>query len=335
MIKTWCYFIVLHWKILVLMGLFGALIGFLVTYIRKPYYTATTTFVIEENGGGIGGALGQYAGLASMAGIDLGGGGNNLFQGDNILELYKSRSMLRKTLLSPFNTNGNSDLLINRYVQFNKLREKWESEKGLESINFDVNPEKYTVKHDSLINRIIKNITENALTVGKQDKKLSIINVSYKSKDEFFAKRFVETLVDNVNEFYRATKTKKSTENVAVLQKQTDSVRRALNSAISGVAISADVNPNANPARQVLKVPGQRRTVDVQASSAVLEELIKHLEISKLTMRNDEPLIQIIDRPILPLDNDRIGLLKGMVLGGFIFGFLSVIFLTFKYLIDD
>jgi hypothetical protein len=243
--------------------------------------------------------------------------------------------MLKKTLLSSCVIHRDTGLLINRYIEFNNLKERWNKEKELVGVDFNINPKDYTVKHDSLVNRIVKSILESSLKVSKQDKKLSIINVSYVSKDELFSKEFVEALVGNVNEFYRVTKTKKSAENVAVLQKQTDSVRRALNSAISGVAISADANPNPNPARQVLRVPGQRRTVDVQASSAVLEELIKHLEISKLTMRNDEPLIQIIDRPVLPLDNDRIGMLKGSILGGLVVCFLMVIFLTFKYLIDD
>ena len=334
-IKRWFIYLFSKSIIIILFVVLGLALGFAYAYFRKPNYKATTSFVIEESGSGLSGALGQYAGLASMAGIDIGGGGNNLFQGDNILELYKSRRMLKKTLLSKLKVGTDSQLIVDRYISFNDLREKWSREKGLENIDFNIKQENFTVKHDSLINIILKTITSNSLRVVKQDKKLSIINVSFESKDEIFAKAFVERLVENVNEFYRITKTKKSTENVAKLQKQTDSVRRALNAAITGVALSDDFNPNPNAARQILRVPGQRKTVDVQASSAVLEELIKHLEISKLTLRNDEPLIQLIDTPVLPLQNDKIGFLKGMVLGGFILGFLAVIFLTFKYLIDD
>src|SRR3546814_7090606 len=71
-----------------------------------------TTFVLE--GGDSKGGLSQYAGMAAMVGVDLGGGTSGLFQGDNIFELYKSRRMLTQTLLSKTHSDS-SELLIERY----------------------------------------------------------------------------------------------------------------------------------------------------------------------------------------------------------------------------
>ncbi len=100
-----------------------------------------------------------------------------------------------------------------------------------------------------------------------------------------------------------------------------DSVRRALNLAITGVASSVDANPNTNPARQVLRVPSQSRQVDVQANQAILTELVKNLEISKVSLRKETPLIQVIDRPILPLEKEKLGKLRGLLTGGLLGGF--------------
>jgi hypothetical protein len=38
----------------------------------------------------------------------------------------------------------------------------------------------------------------------------------------------------------------------------------------------------------------------------------------------EEPLVQIIDQPILPLPKARLGKLKAMVMGGILFGFLCL-----------
>jgi hypothetical protein len=49
----------------------------------------------------------------------------------------------------------------------------------------------------------------------------------------------------------------------------------------------------------------------------LLTELVKQSELAKVTLRKETPLIQIIDRPILPLAKERFGKAKGIVLGGF------------------
>jgi hypothetical protein len=123
--------------------------------------------------------------------------------------------------------------------------------------------------------------------------------------------------------------------NVAILQKQTDSVRIELNAAILGVASTIDNNPNPNMSRQALRVPSQRRQVDVQANTAILQELIKNLEMAKVALRNETPLIQIIDRPIIPLKKDRVSKRNSLLTGGFLSGFIVLAYLIFKRLMGN
>src|SRR5690606_34377321 len=95
-------------------------------------------------------------------------------------------------------------------------------------------------------------------------------------------------------------------------------------------AAAIDANPNANPAMAMLRVPSQRRQVDVQASAAIYQEVVKNLELSKIALRKETPLIQVIDEPILPLKKEKLGKAKGLILGGIIAGFLTVMFLLGK-----
>ncbi|RKD20483.1 lipopolysaccharide biosynthesis protein [Pelobium manganitolerans] len=327
-LQEWWRYLMGKWKVILLAGIIGGLLGLGYSLIKKPIYTAETTFVLEE--GESGGGLGQYAGLASMVGIDLGGGGGGIFKGDNILELYKSRRMIQKTLLAKDTFNGKQQQLIERYIDFNKMRESWEDKPELVNIHFTDNPKNFSRIQDSLINKFTKDINDNILEVTKPDKKLSIISVKVKSKDELFSKSFADNIVAKVNAFYVSTKTKKSLENLTVLQNQADSVKAVLNASIGGVAAAVDANPNLNPAFQRLRVGSQRKQVDVQASAAVYQEIIKNLELAKINFRNDKPLIQVIDEPRLPLKKEPLGKAKGIVLGGVILGFLMIAFLSLK-----
>lgn len=61
------------------------------------------------------------------------------------------------------------------------------------------------------------------------------------------------------------------------------------------VAASADANPNPNLGRQTLRVPSQRKQGDVQINQAILAQLVQNLEIAKMSLRTETPLIQVID----------------------------------------
>lgn len=331
-IKDWINFLLSNWIVILIIGLLGGLIGFLYTNSQKPIYIATTTFVLEEEKASSG--LGSLSGLASMAGLDLAGGGGGIFQGDNILELYKSRHMIQKTLLSKVELNGKSTLLINKYIQFKKLRKIWE-EKGIANqINFE---RKNTTRlQDSVLGTIVIDIDKNFLSVTKPNKKLSIIRAEVKSTDEDFAKAFNDQIVKNVNDFYVQTKSKKSLENVAILQQKVDSVRSVMNGSIYTAVVVSDQTPNLNPTRQVQRIaPVQKAQFSAETNKVILGELVKNLELSKISLRKEQPLIQIIDQPIFPLEKDKMSRAKGIIIGGLLAGFIICLFLIVRKLLKE
>jgi len=326
-VKNGINYLIVKWKTIIVCIVLGGLLGLIYSSTKNPIYTATSTFVLEDSKSS---GLSQYAGLASIAGIDIGGGSSGIFQGDNILELYKSHVMIEKTLLSPVYMDGKQELLIERYINFNGLQNEWKKKGQIDLITFTGNPEKFCRKQDSIITNIIENFNKNILSVDKPDKKLSIIKVSVATQDELFSKAFNNKLVETVNNFYVQTKTKKSYRNITILQNQADSVKRVLNGSITGVAAAIDATPNANPNQLILRTPSQKRQIDVQASTAIYGEIVKNLEVSKMSLLQETPLIQLIDEPILPLPVRNLGKLKGIILGGFISGFLIIAYLLSK-----
>lgn len=327
-IREWMIFFLLKWKLLILAGIVGMGLGALVSIFKQPVFHAQTSFVLEE---GDAGGMGQMSGLASLVGVNLGSLGttSGLFQGDNIMELYRSDRMMGDALLSPFDENK---LLIDRFVTFEELDKKWKNKVDISAMDFSISRENFSVSQDSVVKEVAKLIRERQLAVEKPDRKLTIIQVMISSKDELFAKVFNERLVEKVNAFYHETKTKKTGENLAILQSQADSVRALLDESIGSYASSTDRVPNANPLLTSAMVESRKRQVDVQATGAVYGEIVKNLEIAKVSHRNNSPLIQIIDSPRLPLDRTEIRLVKGMVLGGVIVGFLTLFALYFRRL---
>lgn len=336
--KEWYLYLLSQWKIIVLVGLIGAVLGLTYSFIKKPIYTASLSFALEDekSGGGLGGALG----LASSFGLDLGGSGGGIFSGSNIVALFKSRTMVEKTLLTPVKVNGKNISLAEMYIQNNELRDKWKNNPKCNGIEFPPNMKKsyFTRTHDSIMGEIYRDLSDGTLSVEQKDKKVSIINIDVSSNNELFSAYFSEALVRQVAQFYINTKSKKARINLEILEKQTDSIRGELNGAITGVAVANDNTFNLNPALNVRRVPSARRQVDVQANTAILTELVKQGELAKVTLRKETPLIQVIDRPILPLEKEKFGKAKGIFLGGFLAAFLSIFFLilkrTFKNLIN-
>jgi hypothetical protein len=171
--------------------------------------------------------------------------------------------------------------------------------------------------------------------VAQKDKKVAIVSIDVASTNELFAKYFTEALAKQVSDFYISTKSKKARMNMEILERQTDSIRRELNGAIIGVAVANDNTFNLNPALNVRRAPSARRQVDVQANTAILTELVKQTELAKVTLRRETPLIQVVDKPILPLPKEKFGKAKGLVIGGFLGGFLVLFFLTIKKIIKE
>lgn len=332
--QEWFRYLLSKWYLLIIAGLIGGGIGYYYAKSQKMLFTATTTFVLESGEGSSGG-VGQMAGLAALAGVDLGLSGGGIFQGDNLFELYKSRKMLESTLLLP-SVSDSSLLLLDRYLATTGVKEKWaEKNPELLKINFIKETSKEFMRaRDSILQKVVEEINKNNLKVGKLDNKSAIIKVDVESTDEVFSKEFNEALVSQVNSFYVKTKTKKSLDNIDILQEKTDSVRAVMNGNIATAAVVIDATPNLNPTRQAQRlVPTQRSQFSAETNKAVLGQLVQNLEMSKMTLMKEAPLIQKLDEPIYPLKKEILSKIKSSILCGVAFIFFISFFFIFKYIL--
>jgi hypothetical protein len=331
-INEWITFLKSKWASIFIFGIIGALIGLTIAQFEKPTYKAVLTFAMEEDKGSGGGGLSGALGLASSFGIDLGGGGGGAFAASNLAELMKSRLLVEKVLLEPIIINGKTISLAEYYIQINELREGWGEKPTLKNIEFLPNADRsnFTLQQDSILQKIHNSLIDKEhLSIMQKDKKVTILSIEVTSESELFSKIFCESIAKETSDFYIEAKSKKSKLNVRVLQSQTDSVRNALYGAITGVANETDNVYNLNPAFNIKGAPSKKKQIDVQANTAILTNLVVQLELAKITLRKETPLIQLIDRPILPLQKEKFGKLKSIILGGFLAGFLYILYLIF------
>ena len=300
-----------------------------VSFLKKPRYSAELTFVLEDSKGS---ALSSYAGLASQFGIDLGGASasSGVFSGDNIMEFLKSRLMVEKALLSPLIHNKKVQSLADYYIEFTEKRESWDNKAELKGLTFPITTGRsgLTMRQDSVLGVLYEEIVKNYLSVTKPDKTLSFISVKCTTKDPIFSKTFTERLVKEATDFYIMTKTQRSLKSVNTLQAKADSLEFLLNRKTFAVAAQQDLN--FNPARNKAGVSNELLMRDKIMLQTMYGEVVKNLELSRMAMAQETPLIQVVDVPILPLKELKIGKIKAIIIGSFVAGFLMMVWLLFR-----
>jgi len=330
-LKDWFSFLIAKKNFIVLVT--SSILFFTISfnYLLNPVHYARTTFVLDNDSTS---SMGDLSSLASLAGINASSfiEASSLFQIDNIQELYRSNAMIKKTLLSKSKIDNKDILIIERFINAENLQKKWSN------LGFNVNDlrsNKTSRVQDSLIKGLVKLIKKEYLVVNKPSRKTTILEIGFDHKDEILAKNFNKNLVKIVNQFYNTTKTLKSGSNLKILQRQSDSVKNVLDRSIMILAEIDQSIPNPNPLSKVNLVPYQKAMIDVQANSAIYQELLKQLELAKVTHRNKIPLIQVIDSPNYPLENSRWKLFKTLIYGLISGLFLSMLFLSIKRVLNS
>ena len=73
----------------------------------------------------------------------------------------------------------------------------------------------------------------------------------------------------------------------------------------------------------------------MQANQAFYVQMIQNLESAKITLRKETPLVQVIDRPILPLDVSENNWKVAFIQGGIIGALLAIVFFIIRKMLKD
>ena len=317
-------------KIIAITGCVGLVLGITFALVRTTKYTARMSFVVEDSKTLAGSGL--LSAISGQIGMDISsamGGGSNLLTGENILELAKSRSFIRQTLLTPYKDSITS--LADQYAEIYHFKKKWARKISLNKVvNFHVN-QQLNKTEDSLLNNLIDQIIEKNLSIFKPERRLGIFEINIVMTDDLLPSLFCQRLMKSVSDFYIETKTRRIRRNIVRLEKLADSLMGYANARIIQNAGSEldvlDINPIYTE-KNAYKIINNRNE---NLSNTVYGEVLRNLELSKASLLQETPTIQVVDKPDYPLKDDKIKWYKAGVYGMLLFILGAIGYFAFMF----
>ena len=320
-IKSFLVFIRSRMIWLLVIPVLVAIAAFSWRTLSAPQYEASCTFVLEEKSGGSAG----IAGIASQFGIDLGamgGSSGNFFSGENIGDIITSSTIMDQVLLTK---TDEQHTLADLYLDASGMRNGLGWGTKLKNFSFvAANKESASANlFDTVLLVVRERLKKKDLIIDRTSKKGSIYGVTVKSSNPVFARLFTERLVQTTGNLYISIKTRNITQNISELEARADSLRNSFGSRSRQTFAQQILNANEAFKSNLATVEiGQR---DKSVVFELYAEVMKNLELSRMMLMNQTPVIQVLDRPQQPLVDTRPGLLKTLVfslVAGFVLSLL-------------
>lgn len=331
-IKAYFKYLLKQWWKLGIAVIIGAVLGLGYCYIKPTTYTARLSFILEEGKGNAG----NFATLAGQFGFDFGSlaGNNGPLSSDNVSFFLKSTSLNVETLLTHYDSGGRYSL-ADQYAEVYGLKKKW---KNSRKVGVDVffptgSTLNYSRLQDSLLQVLVTQILKKDLNISKPDRKASFIEVATTMRDEQLSKYYCERLVNMALNRYIEIKTKTQLTNINRLQERADSISVLLNSKTFSSAYAQERIIDLNPALRSATVSSELIGRDKTMLATIYTEVVKNLEISKLALSQETPVMQIIDNVMLPLKRNEVKKTVAILIGGLIMLFVTCFFFGLRFLI--
>ena len=306
--------------IILAVAIIFSLIGFGFSRSQEDQYNAVISFIVEDQSEGSN--LSAFSGMANMIGIDMGASATSSFNQQNIIELLKSRKIIERTLNNKCEIEGKSDLLLNHYIRINNLI--------TDSSTINLSSNYY---NDSITRIVWFRIIDRDMDILFQNDKANILDLSFESLNAELAKNFTEIVIDEMSEMYIDYQTEKSRNTLNNLYNRSDSIFKDLKISERNFAKVKDNNMRVMTASGRLEELQYMREVEIL--QAVYLELRKNIELSHMSVLNETPLIQIVDKPVLPLENINRSTLFWIVIFSFLGVFTVCFIIILRKLVRD
>jgi uncharacterized protein involved in exopolysaccharide biosynthesis len=295
-------FIKKRWWVFLLVGLIAGIGGFFYAKTQPVIFESKLLFALDE--GGNGSSQGGLSGLVAQFGISV-GNSNDVFGGDNILTILKSRRMIENVLLSVDTFENKPQTIIDYFLIISGT-----DKPGMSKAKFPINQERSTFSYiqDSVLYNIYLAFNKDYIFVGKPDKFLNLFEVNVRTKNEKLTKVFTDKLLAETNSFYTEMRSKKARGTLEILEQRVATMKGNLNASISNKAATQDAN--LNPAFAAAQVPIQKQQLNMQVYGGAYGEMFKNLELARYQYLKEIPLMQIIDPADYPMHKIKTGKIK-------------------------
>jgi uncharacterized protein involved in exopolysaccharide biosynthesis len=201
-------------KIIVITAIFAVASVIYALSVPNQYKATALLAPAQSDGGGLSGALGQLGGLASLAGVSLGGGESG--EAQIAQEIMKSWSYIEGFI-------ADNNLAVEVYAA--EGWSKGSNELQIDDDLYDTETKIWSVENDTTGEvgppsswELFESFSER-LTVS-EDKKSGLVSVSIEYYSPQVAKQWVDMYVESINRFMQQRQVTKVSRNIEYLQEQ-------------------------------------------------------------------------------------------------------------------
>ena len=201
-------------KIIAITAVFGIASIIYALSVPNQYKATALLAPAQSSGGGLSGALGQLGGLASLAGVSIGGGESS--EGQIAQEIMKSWNFIENFITD-------NDLTVEVFAA-----EGWSKGSNTLKINddaYDVEKNEWLIEDDDTGElrpptswKLFESFSERLAVSG--DKKSGLVSVSIEYYSPLIAKQWVDMYVAAINAHMQERKVAEVTNNINYLQAQ-------------------------------------------------------------------------------------------------------------------
>lgn len=335
------YEVVKNWFVIVLFIILPLLYFAITAYKDIPTYSASSTFMLNDDDGGditgIGGLLGSL-GLAR--------GKKSESSLQKVLQLFESRRIIEATLFTKTDIEGKSDFFANYIIQQYGFRsiieESGKANRLLELDNFifsHPNIDSFNIDEKTILAILYQKVAGDPganlppMISSKLDESSGIMKLSVTSRTETLTIKMLETFYQKLSDYYVNKTVEKQKKLKDIIQLKKDSIEVSLTNAEFQLADFEDTN------RNLVTVKGELKRTKLNRQKMILSamyiEVIKHLEKADFALRQKTPYVQVIDPPRTPIFPAKKSLLMGVLMGVGLGSTLGIAFIILRKLVRD
>lgn len=280
-------------KVIVLVPFITVFLTFTyVQFIQQPQYVSWATVLLPESKMG---NLGGLAGLASQFGVNVPTGASADLSSPSLYpELLRSRTFAEKILDKEF------------YL------DKYGKKLSLLSI-LTHGDEAPKVSRDKLISDAVKKLNDEILAFD-QDPKSTFSVIKVTAEDPVFAKELTDVVLAELESLNRFYKSQTVSEKTSFIENRIFSVKGELEASEKSLK---DFNErNRQISSPALQLEQERFERDVEVQKGIYLTLKQQLELAKIEEVQETSIVQVLDKPQVPLNPSNKNLKLSVLLAG-------------------
>ncbi|WP_394995879.1 Wzz/FepE/Etk N-terminal domain-containing protein [Emticicia sp.] len=286
------------WKekvwIFVITALF-TILGLVYAFSLREEFTASGKILPEYQSKA--GGLGQFAGLASLAGVDIGSavtGGGDAIRPDLYPDVLKSTPFFLDLFQIKIKTKENKEMLFSQfydqYILDNKIKE--ENKK----LKYPISNQYIAVSYQTENN--LKDLRERINAAI--DKKTGLLTVTVKMPDPVVATLITRYSMDYLTNYITNYRTEKAKKDLDFLAERLDAAKGKYYNNQAKKAQYSDQFQQSMMKLQSADLQRERIESEYKISSSFYNSLLQKYEEAKLKIQQETPVLKVLEPPVVP-----------------------------------